>query len=331
MKVLILGGTFFLGYHLVQSAMKAGHNVTIFTRGKTNPEWFAEVEKLVGDRDGNLNALAGRRWDAVIDTSGYLPRIVRDSVSLLADATDHYTFISSISVYRDFLEAGAHEQSPAEELEDPITEDISSAYGGLKALCEHEVMVRMPDRALVIRPGLIVGPQDPTDRFTYWPTRLNKGGTVLAPGHPEASIQMIDVRDLADWTIRMVEARNTGVYNATGPDYPLTMQTLLDKCREVTRSNAEFTWLSNDFLLQQGVGPWIEMPLWIPGIGDTEKVAFMLSVNVDKAISEGLVFRPLSETIIDTLQWDSQRLDSSRKAGMALDREARLIAGWNNQ
>jgi 2'-hydroxyisoflavone reductase len=331
MKILILGGTVFLGYHLVQSATKAGHDITIFTRGKTNPDLFPEVEKLVGDRDGDLTALVGRRWDAVIDTSGYIPRVVRDSVNLLADATDHYTFISSISVYRDFLKPGVHELSPTSELEDLSSEDVSVAYGELKALCEQEVQSGMPDRALLIRPGLIVGPRDPTDRFTYWPARISKGGSVLAPGNPDANLQFIDVRDLADWIIRMVEAHQIGVYNATGPDYMLTMQSFLEQCREVSGSNAHFTWVDNEFLLQQGAGPWIELPLWIPGVGETEKVTYMLSAYVEKAIAAGLTFRPLREIIQDTLEWDLTRLNSSRKAGMALDREARLLDQWTNR
>lgn len=331
MRILILGGTVFLGYHLVQSATKAGHEVTIFSRGKSNPDLFPEVEKLIGDRDGNLASLEGRRWDAVIDTSGYVPRIVRDSVKLLRSATDHYTFISSISVYRDFLNSGADENSEVGKLEDPSTEEISKAYGELKALCEQEVMEGMPGRALIIRPGLIVGPQDPTDRFTYWPARLHKGGSVLAPGNPDAPVQLIDVRDLADWTIRMVERQRIGIYNATGPDYPLTMQAMLAECKAVPASNGELTWLSDEFLLDHEAGPWIELPLWIPGQGDTEKVAHMLAVNINKALADGLTFRPLSETIQDTLNWDFLRTHSSRKAGMAMDKEARLLELWTKR
>ncbi|MCD9021840.1 SDR family oxidoreductase [Cohnella silvisoli] len=331
MRILILGGTVFLGYHLVQNAVKAGHDVTIFTRGKTNVDLFPEVEMLMGDRDGNLASLAGRRWDAVIDTSGYVPRVVRDSVKLLADLTEQYTFISSISVYRDFLKPGTDENYPVGELEDPSTEDVASSYGQLKALCEQEVEAGMPGRALLIRPGLIVGPQDPTDRFTYWPARISKGGSVLAPGHLDASVQFIDVRDLAEWTIRMVEARKTGVYNATGPDHRLTMQDLLEQCKEVTNSDAKLTWLSHDFLLRQGAGPWIELPLWIPGEGDTEKMAYMLSVNVDKAISDGLTFRSLAETIQDTLAWDKTRVNVTRKAGMTAEKESQLLMAWKTE
>ncbi len=331
MKILILGGTVFLGYHLVQSAKNAGHEVTIFSRGKTNTDLFPEVEKLVGDRDGNLASLAGRRWDAVIDTSGYLPRVVRDSVNLLKDAVEHYTFISSISVYRDFLKQGINESYAVGELEDPSSEDVGAAYGGLKALCENEVEAGMPGRALIIRPGLIVGPQDPTDRFTYWPSRIDKGGAVLAPGNPDAIVQFIDVRDLAEWTIRMVEGRRTGMFNATGPEYPLTMQALLEQCIEVTRSDAKIIWMSNEFLLQQGAGPWIELPLWIPGEGETEEMKHMLSVNIDKAIADGLTFRPLEITIADTLEWDASRSISVRKAGMNEDKEEQLLKDWNSR
>jgi 2'-hydroxyisoflavone reductase len=333
MRILILGGTVFLGYHLVQSAARAGHEVTIFSRGKTNPERLPEVEKLKGDRDGNLTSLAGRRWDAVIDTSGYVPRIVRESVNLLKEATDHYTFISSISAYRDFLQPRNDESYALQELEDPSTEDVGKAYGGLKVLCEQEVEAGMPGRVLLIRPGLIVGPQDPTDRFTYWPVRINKGGAVLAPGNPDDPVQFIDARDLADWTIRMVEARKTGVYNATGPVHRLTMKEMLESCKMATESDAEFTWLSNRFLLQKEAGPWIELPLWLPGEGEMANFAFMLSVNIDKAIRAGLTCRPLAETILDTLAWDTAREDSglTRKAGMNAEKEVRLLQEWNHR
>jgi 2'-hydroxyisoflavone reductase len=331
MKLLILGGTAFLGYHIVESAVKAGHEVTIFSRGRTNSNAFPEVEKLVGDRDGNLDALAGRRWDAVIDTSGYVPRIVRDSVNLLKDRIELYVFISSISVYPEFLEPGTNELAPVGQLEDPSTEEVSKAYGQLKALCEKEVESAMPGRALLIRPGLIVGPQDPTDRFTYWPARMYKGGDVLAPGNPATQVQFIDARDLADWTIRMVEAGRTGVYNATGPEKTLTMGELFRQCIETTGGNARLIWLSNDFLLQAGAGPWMELPLWIPDEGETASMKYMLAVNIDKALEAGLTFRPLADTILDTLNWDLKRIDDSRRAGMAPDKEAHLLEDWTSR
>jgi 2'-hydroxyisoflavone reductase len=331
MRILLLGGTVFLGYHLVQAALKAGHEVTIFTRGQTNPELFPDVEKLQGDRDGNLASLEGKKWDAVIDTSGYVPRIVRDSAKLLADSAQHYTFISSVSVYKDLSQPGVSEGSSVGELEDKSTEEVRKYYGELKALCEQAIEDEFPGRALNIRPGLIVGPQDSTDRFTYWPTRIQKGGNVLAPGDPDARIQIIDVRDLAEWVIQMVEARQIGVYNATGPDYLLTLKDFLEKSKEALNSNAEFTWVSEDFLLEQGVGPWMEMPLWIPPQGETAAVAHLMSVNTDKAIAAGLKFRPLKETVQDTLQWDlTRQSDLKRKAGMSKEREEQLLGDWNN-
>jgi 2'-hydroxyisoflavone reductase len=331
MKILLLGGTVFLGNHLVQAALKAGHEVTIFTRGITNAELFSDVEKLHGNRDGNLASLEGKKWDAVIDTSGYVPRIVRDSAKLLADSVQQYTFISSVSVYKDLSQPGVSEGSSVGELEDKSAEEVSKYYGELKALCEQAVEDEFPGRALHIRPGLIVGPQDSTDRFTYWPTRIHKGGNVLAPGNPNARIQIIDVRDLAEWVIQMVDDQQTGVYNATGPDYMLTMKDFLEKTKEASNSNAVYTWVSEDFLMEQGVGPWMEMPLWIPPQGETAAVANLMSVNTDKAIAAGLKFRPLKQTVQDTLQWDlTRQSDLKRKAGMASEREEQLLRDWNS-
>ncbi|RED54685.1 NAD-dependent epimerase/dehydratase family protein [Cohnella lupini] len=331
MKILILGGTVFLGHHLVHSAVRAGHEVTIFSRGITRAESVPDgVEKLIGNRDGNLDALAGKRWDAVIDTSGYVPRVVRLSAKLLATVTDHYTFISSVSVYRDFLTPGIDETGTIGTLSDPSTEDVGSAYGQLKALCEQAVEQEMPGRALVIRPGLIVGPLDPTDRFTYWPSRIRRGCQVLAPGTPDASVQIIDARDLADWTIRMIESKATGVYNAAGPTGKLTMASFLDQCRQAVGSDSELVWVDNDFLLKNGIGPWIEMPLWIPGVGETEQVRHLLSVNAEKALAAGLTFRPLKDTILDTLQWDLSRDIADRRVGAGMDaaKEERLLNDW---
>jgi 2'-hydroxyisoflavone reductase len=329
-KLLILGGTVFLGYHTVQSAVRAEHEVTIFTRGRTNSDGLPEdIERLQGDRDGNLTALAGRRWDAVIDTSGYVPRIVRDSVRMLADRADHYTFVSSVSVYSELHQPGAHEETPVLKLENPTSEDVPQHYGALKALCEKEVLSAMPARSLIIRPGLIVGPRDPSDRFTYWPTRVRRGGTVLAPGNPEAQVQFIDVRDLADWMIRMVEARNTGTYNASGPNDLQTMAAFLEKCRNELNPQAELEWVDQAFLLEHGVGPWIEMHLWIPGVGETADVAYLMAADLSKALDAGLTFRPLRDTLQDTADWDAGRpVDLPRKAGMSEQRETELLEKW---
>lgn len=216
MKILVLGGTRFLGRHIVEAALAGGHDITLFNRGQNNPDLFPEVEKLRGNRDGDLSALQGRQWDAVIDTCGFVPRIVQASAALLADSVRHYTFISSISVYADFSKPAMNENAPVGTMQDESIEEITAeTYGPLKALCERTAEKAMPGRVLHIRPGYIVGPFDPTDRFTYWPRRVATGGEMLAPGRPDSQIQFVDVRDLANWIIRMVETNRTGVFNAT--------------------------------------------------------------------------------------------------------------------
>lgn len=329
MKLLVLGGTVFLGRHIVAEALAHGHKVTLFNRGQHNPDLFPEVEKLRGNRNGNLETLKGRRWDAVIDTCGYIPRLVRASAELLAQSVEHYTFISSISVYADFSAPGLNENAPVGKLQDEAVEEITGeTYGPLKALCEQAMENAMPGRALIIRPGLIVGPHDPTDRFTYWPYRVAQGGGVLAPGHPDRPVQIIDVRDLAKWIMRMVEAGKTGTYNATGPDYTLTIGHLLETCRSVSRSNATFMWVDEGFLLAVGVQPWMELPLWIP---DTEEYRGFSAVNCTKAISDGLSFRPLAETIQDTLAWVTTRpSDTPWRAGLKRERERELLQQWHS-
>jgi 2'-hydroxyisoflavone reductase len=323
MKLLVLGGTVFLGRHILDAALAAEHEVTIFNRGRHHVRLPQEIERLYGDRDGNLSALDGRRWDAVIDTCGYLPRVVRESARLLAQATSHYAFISTISVYRDLAVAGIDESAPVGELADPSTEQITGhTYGPLKAACERIVAEACPKGTLCIRPGLIVGPHDPTDRFTYWPSRVARGGRVLAPGHPEREVQFIDVRDLAEWIVRMVERRRTGTFNATGPARPLTMLGLLEACRSVSGSDASFVWLEDDFLTEQGVHAYTEAPLWVPGAHDT--------VDCSRALAEGLVFRLLEETIQDTLAWDHSRPQGTvRNAGFKTEREQELLSAWS--
>src|SRR5579875_3385469 len=305
MKLLILGGTVFVGRHLVDAALARGHEVTLFNRGQHNADLYSDVEKLHGDRDGGLAPLQGRRWDAVVDTCGYVPRVVRASAALLAPQVEHYTFISSISVYPDTSPPGTDEKAAVGALEDEATEEVTGeTYGPLKALCERAAEEAMPGRVLVVRPGLIAGPYDPTDRFTYWPRRVAQGGEVLAPGSPGSPVQFIDARDLAAWTLRMVEDRRTGVYNATGPDSALTMGELLATCRDASESNARFTWVDESFLLRQGVAPWTEIPLWIP---EEMNMQGLSAVDVRKARSAGLTFRPLVETVRDTLAWDRTR------------------------
>ncbi|MDX1437758.1 MAG: hypothetical protein R3335_13160, partial [Anaerolineales bacterium] len=277
MKILILGGTKFVGRHITEAALQRGHEVTLFNRGQTGPGLFSEVERLTGDRDGGLGSLKGRRWEAVIDVNGYLPRIVRDSAELLAEAVDRYAFISTISVFADFSQPGLDENSPVGRLDDWSVEEITGqTYGPLKARCEAIVEDLYPGRSVVIRPGLVVGPYDHTDRFTYWPWRFAQGGDVLAPGEPGHRVQFIDGRDLAAWTLGQVEAGATGVYNATGPDYPLTLGEVLEACREAGAGRGTAVWVSPDFLDQQGVEPWSELPLWV---GTAEEEAGFARIN----------------------------------------------------
>lgn len=328
MQLLIIGGTVFLGRHLVEAALARGHTVTLFNRGQHNPDLFPNVEKLRGNRDGKLGVLAGRHWDAVIDTCGYIPRAVQDAATQLADQVDHYTFISTISVYPDYTQAGLDESAAVGTLADPTVEEVTGeTYGPLKALCEAAAEAAMPGRVLTIRPGLIVGPHDPTDRFTYWPVRVDKGGDVLAPGEPTQQVQFIDVRDLAEWTIRLIEAKQTGIYNATGPDYPLAIQEFLRECQAVAEPQASLTWVSEAFLLEQQVGAFVELPLWVPA-----EMAGLEQVNCQKAIDAGLTFRPLATTLRDTLAWAKTRDDAHQwRAGLAPDREAALLDTWQKQ
>lgn len=324
MRLLILGGTRFLGRHLVAAARARRHDVTLFHRGAGDG-----VETIRGDRHHDLEKLRGRQWDAVIDTSGYLPRSVKAAAEALADAVEQYVFISSISVYDA---PGGDENAPvatltAEELEQANAVDLSGSvsaatfgplYGGLKALCEAAAEEVLPGRVLNVRAGLIVGAHDYTDRFTYWVMRVARGGEVLAPGDPRRSVQFIDARDLADWLLDMVERRQSGVFNATG--HPLTMSDLLETCRAESGSDARFTWVSEAFLLEQGVRPWTELPLWIPGRGAT-------AVDVRKAVSAGLRERPLRETVRDVLQTEER--GRVLRAGLTAERERELLERWH--
>jgi 2'-hydroxyisoflavone reductase len=327
MKLLILGGAVFLGRAVVESALARGHEVTLFNRGKRNPDLFPELEKLRGDRDGDLHALEGRKWDAVVDTCGYVPRIVEASARLLADAVAHYTFVSSISVYPDSGEPGRDETAPVMTLADESVEEITGeTYGALKALCEKAAEAALPRRVLNVRAGLIVGPHDQSDRFTYWPRRIAQGGEVLAPAHPNYPVQIIDVRDLAEWIVRMAETRTSGIFNATGPDYPLTLQQVLDASREVSGGDARFTWIPESFLVEQKVEPWSELPLWLP----EEEFGGTLRMSIRKALDSGLRFRPLADTIRDTLVWHATRpADTVLRAGLQPEREQEVLRAWH--
>jgi 2'-hydroxyisoflavone reductase len=299
MKLLVLGGTKFLGRHAVASALAAGHDVTIFTRGQTNPDLFPEVERLQGDRDGDLDALRSGAWDGVIDTSGYVPRVVRQSAELLRDKVARYAFVSSISVYGDASEP-ITDATPVAELEDPATEEVLEHYGALKAACERVVEEVYGDRSARIRAGLIVGPYDPTDRFTYWPRRIAAGGDVLAPGDPAAPVQLVDARDLGAWLVKLALDGAGGVFNATGPAEPLAFGELLERARAAIGSSANFVWTDSQKVLDAEVQPWTELPLWLPD----PDFAGMMQADVQPAREAGLTFRPLEDTIVDTLAWD---------------------------
>jgi 2'-hydroxyisoflavone reductase len=319
MQILVLGGTQFLGRHVVEIALARDHDVTLFNRGRTRPELFPDVEKLRGDRDTDLDALQGRSFDAVVDTSGYVPRLVRQTIDALGDV-GHYTFVSSISVYAD-VSSPPTEESPVAELQEP-TEEWREAYGELKADCEDIVRERFP-AAFVPRPGLIVGPWDPTGRFTYWPTRLADGGRVLAPAPPDADAQVIDVRDLAGWIVRAAEDGLAGTFNAV--DRPLRREALLETCRAVAGTDAELVWVDPSFLLEHDVGEWMELPLWLAD----PAYAGMLSVDPGRAFAAGLETRPLEETVRDTLAWvESGEAPAQTDAGLDRAKEQSVLDAW---
>jgi 2'-hydroxyisoflavone reductase len=320
------------GLHMVQSAITRGHEVTLFNRGSKNP--FPTLETIIGDRDPQIGdgltglekaVKAGRTWDAVIDVNGYVPRIVRATGELLEASIQRYVFISSISVYAGLLELGGDENSALIELEDQTSEELAGLnYGGLKVLCERVVQEIFSSRCIILRPGLVVGPHDQTDRFTYWPDRVAKGGEILAPGTPETCTQFIDARDLANFTVHATETNLDGIFHVTGPTMP--MQTVLETCKTVTGSNAKFHYLDEHFLLEQGVNPWMgpnSLPLWV---GNDPEDQGMSRLNVQKALEKGLKIRPLEQTVRDTLEWANTRgADHVWKSGLSAARESELL------
>jgi 2'-hydroxyisoflavone reductase len=337
LRILILGGTGFTGPYQVRYALSRGHKVTTFHRGKTHPgELPKEVEQLIGDRNGQLDALRDRQWDVAIDNPTTLPAWVRDAAQILKGSVERYVFISTISVYADTGQ-GVDETAPLAKYDgpDPYKETIEAVkasgyktYGPLKALSEKEAEKWFPGKTLIIRPGLIVGPRDETDRFTYWPLRIDRGGEVLAPGTPSDPVQFIDARDLAQWTIRMAEKRDTGIYNATGPAKPLEVGQMLEQIKDALHSSATFTWLPTEFLKQQKVEAWSDMPVWA---GDELGLA---RTKIDRALAKGLTFRPLAETARDTLAWFKslpQDRQSKLRAGLTPEREVEALAAWKKQ
>ncbi len=314
MKVLLLGGPKFLGRALIDATLGRGHEVTLFNRGTTGAELYPELERLRGDRDGGLDPLRGREWDVVVDTSGYLPRVVTASAELLAASVGHYVFVSSISVYVSFAEV-VDEAAPLAELSEEGSEDIGRDYGALKALCEQAVERSFPERAASIRAGLLVGPHDPTGRFTYWPHRIARGGDVLVPGPAWRPLQLIDVRDLADWIVVVAEERLAGPFNATGPT---TMGAVVDAARRVTGASARPVEVDDAFLAGHEVGEWMELPLWIAGVG--------MRVDVSRARSEGLRLRPVAESIAG-----AEDAPAVEGVGLSSVREAALLAAWRER
>lgn len=323
LKILILGGTSFLGPYLVEELRQRGHQVSVFNRGNHDLLQYPEVEKLRGDRDCNLEALKDRKWDAVIDTSGHLPRIVMGSSEMLMNATNHYTFISTVGVYANFHCSGIDEEYPLAVLDHPTEEITEKTYGALKVGCEQIIQNYFSDRFLIVRPGLIVGPGDPTDRFSYWPRRIKEGGDILAPGEPTQNVQFIDVRDLAKWIIDQVERQTTGIYNVTGE--PIPFKTFLAECQKVIQTDATIHWVSEDFLTKHQVQDWVELPLWL---SSQRNMSGFLNVEIQKAYAAGLTFCPIADTITSILKWDAQRVNTLPQTSLNREREQNLFKLW---
>jgi len=340
LNILILGGTGFTGPHQVRYALARGHKLTLFNRGRRPQDWPAEVEELTGDREtGDVESLKGRRWDVCIDNPTSVPHWVRDVGQVLSGQIDHYLFISTLSVYADSATPGQDEDAALAQYSgaDIMAETRASLladmslYGPMKAASEAEAHRWFKDITTIIRPGLIVGPGDETDRFSYWPLRIRRGGEILAPGDGRDPVQFIDARDLAEWTIRMAEQRVFGRFNAMGPNFPMGMDQLLYGIHAVTGGAARFNWVPTEFLSEQNVSPWGDMPVWVPGQGDS--AGFARHRN-DRAIARGLTFRPLADSVAATLAWfDAQSAErrATVRAGIKPEREAEVLAAWKGR
>ena len=339
MRVLVLGGTVFVGRHVVEAALARGDEVTLFHRGRHGADLFPDVERLTGDRDGDLSALAGREWDAVVDTSAYFPRQVRASAEALAGRVGHYAFVSSTSVYANHSRVGTTEKAPVNEVPEGAPEELSTPelYGAFKALSERAAAEALPGRSLNVRAGLIVGPYDPTNRFTYWVTRLARGGGTLAPEPRTQPVQLVDARDLAAWMLRCAETGITGTFNATGPAAPLTLGELLERVRDAVGGRADLVWADERFLVDAGVEPFTDLPLWLAPTVDPDWSGF-LGLDVSRALAAGLTFRPLEETARDTLAWAEREDAPAKDAGVAMtpagltpEREREVLAAWRRK
>lgn len=343
LRILFIGGTGFIGPHMVRRAMARGHTVTLFNRGRTNTHLFPEVEKLVGDRDGGLGVLEGGEWDAVIDTSGYVPRVVRDSAELLQDSVHRYLFVSTGDAYADFEKVGLDEDYTLDELENPTPQDLENPgahYGPLKVLCERAVMELYPGRNTVLRPGWIIGAGDYNSISSYWPMRVHHGGEVLAPGDPDYPMQIIDPHDLAAFVIKIIEEDINGTFNTVGPGSPMTTAEFLYGIKAVTTSDARFTWVDDDFLVDMEVGSMTDMPIWFPPRDDYPTPApfepgakGFHQMSAERAIAAGLTYRPLAETAKDIIdEYLSRGTDwatEQRRFGLSLEREAEVLAAWH--
>jgi 2'-hydroxyisoflavone reductase len=337
LRILILGGTGFTGPHQVRYALARGHQVTLFNRGREPHSWPGEVEELIGERNtGDLKALEGRRWDVCIDNPTTLPFWVRDAGRVLHERVEHYVFVSTISVYANNDKAEDESAAvlryagadPMAETAQTVRGRMGELYGPLKAASEQEAARQFPGAVTVIRPGLIAGPGDETDRYTYWPVRLARGGEVLAPGDGSDPVQFIDARDLAEWTIRMAETRKLGVYNATGPERPLTMVGMLEGIAGAVHADARLTWVPTEFLEARQVSAWSDLPVWVPGQGDSAGFARR---DIGRALHAGLTFRTLATTTADTLNWFRQQppeRQAKLRAGLGREREFELLADW---
>jgi 2'-hydroxyisoflavone reductase len=330
MKLLVIGGTVFLGRHIVDAALAAGHDVTMANRGKTNPGARVGVEHRVVDRDSDLSALESGEWDAVIDTCGYIPGHVRPLAELLRDRVGYYTFVSSVSVYADVSTPGVDEDSPVGTLEDEsVTEVTGETYGPLKVLCENVVRDVYGEHACIVRPGLIVGPHDPSDRFTYWPRRFDLGGEAIVPAWRDMPVQLADGRDLAEWMVRMAADRTGGVFNGCGPLSPWRLEEVVDACVRAAGDNAATpVWVDEEFLLEHDVAPWAELPVWLPSMSEH---AGMLAISVRRAVDAGLTFRSIDDVVADTLAWDRTRRDTPLRGPLTPEKEADVLAAWRDK
>jgi 2'-hydroxyisoflavone reductase len=332
LRILVLGGTGFIGPHLVEYALSRGHTLTLFNRGRTKPGLFPKAEQLIGDRnvpDGHA-ALAGRTWDVVFDLPATTPQWVVNAAAVLKGKVDQYVYVSSTAAYKDFARSFPDETHPTQDPA-PITGPDAAAapFGNKKVRCEQLVQEAFGNGATIVRPGLIVGPGDLTDRFTYWPVRIEKGGEVLAPGKLDDPAQWIDARDLAEWMVRMVESRTTGVFNAVGPRTVCGIGELLYGIKACYANDTRFTWVPEAFLTEQKVRSWAEMPVW--SYTGATTVAFCTTV-VEKAVKAGLTFRPLATTVRDGMAWYHSRPAAEQeklRAGISMEREREVLAAWH--